>query len=162
MRRVRAMKVLIAYYSRYGHILKMARAAGEGVKSAGVEAVLRRIEESPEIEKDIPKHKYAKAAWDEHKDTPVCKLDDLEAADVVSIGTFTRYGIDHTGQTINRFYGRTVDERRLGRQTSRFFYLYRNNLWRTGDYPVDDDGAIWAPRYVDCGGALFHARQALL
>jgi multimeric flavodoxin WrbA len=51
------MKVLIGKYLRYGHILKMARAAGEGVKSAGVEAVLRRVEELPEIEKDIPKHK---------------------------------------------------------------------------------------------------------
>jgi multimeric flavodoxin WrbA len=51
------MKVLTAYYSRYNsHILKMARAVEEGVKSAGgVDSVLRRIEEFPEIEEGIDK-----------------------------------------------------------------------------------------------------------
>ena len=87
------MKVLITYYSRYGHILKMARAVEEGVKSAGgVEAVLRRIEEFADIEKDIGKDKYAKAAWDEQKDIPVCTLGDLEEADGLVLGSPTRYG----------------------------------------------------------------------
>lgn len=88
MRRVRAMKVLIAYYSRYGHILKMVRAVEEGVKTAeGVEAVLRRIEELPEIEKGLSKGKYAKATLDELRDTPIRKLDDLEQADCFVIGS---------------------------------------------------------------------------
>ncbi len=87
------MKIVIAYYSRYGHVLKMAQAVEEGAVSAGgVEVILRRIQEFPEIEKDINKDQYAKQAWDEQKDIPVCSLDDLAQADGLVIGSPTRFG----------------------------------------------------------------------
>jgi NAD(P)H dehydrogenase (quinone) len=42
------MKVLIVYYSTYGHIYKMAEAVADGVKTVdGAEAVLRRVPETP-------------------------------------------------------------------------------------------------------------------
>ena len=41
------MKVLIVYYSTYGHVHKMAEAIAEGVKQvAGAEAVMRRVPET--------------------------------------------------------------------------------------------------------------------
>ena len=87
------MNILIAYYSLYGHTLQLAQAAQRGASSvAGVEAILRRIAEFPENEKDIENNKYAKKVWDQQKDTPVCTLDDLKKADGLLLGTPTRYG----------------------------------------------------------------------
>jgi NAD(P)H dehydrogenase (quinone) len=87
------MKVLIAYYSMYGHVLQMAKAVKNGAASApGIETVLRRFRELPDIEKDIDNNKYAKPVWDQQKDIPICTLDDLREADGVIFGTPTRYG----------------------------------------------------------------------
>jgi multimeric flavodoxin WrbA len=38
-------KVLVLYYSAYGHIERMARAVAEGVREAGAEADIKRIPE---------------------------------------------------------------------------------------------------------------------
>lgn len=101
------MKILVAYYSRYGHTLRMARAVQEGVSSAGgIEAVLRRMQEFPDVEKDIGKDKFAKQAWDEQKDIPVCTLDDLAQADGLVLGSPTRYG-NMTAQ-VKRFIDSTA------------------------------------------------------
>jgi NAD(P)H dehydrogenase (quinone) len=88
------MKVLVVYYSLYGHIHKMARAVAEGVSSVpGVELVLRRVQEFEDIEREaIPKSSHAKALWEEHKDVPVCTPEDLKAADGIIFGTPTRFG----------------------------------------------------------------------
>ncbi|RJR32496.1 MAG: NAD(P)H:quinone oxidoreductase [Deltaproteobacteria bacterium] len=101
------MKVLVVYYSMYGHILQMAQAALEGVKeAAGVEPVLRRVREFEDIERDIPNHEHALAVWNRQKDIPVCTLDDLQAADGYLFGTPTRYG-NMTAQ-MKRLFDSTV------------------------------------------------------
>ena len=72
------MKILIAYYSMYGHTLQMAKAVEGGAASAnGTEAVLRRIAEFPDVEKEIENNKFAKQVWSQQKNVPVCTLDDL-------------------------------------------------------------------------------------
>ncbi len=87
------MKVLVVYYSRYGHVLQLAQSVVDGVKSvAGVEAVLRRVQEFEDIERDLAQHEHALAVWNRQQDTPVCTLDDLKEADGVIFGTPTRYG----------------------------------------------------------------------
>lgn len=87
------MKVLVVYYSRYGHVLALAKAVAQGVESvSNVELVLRRVKEFPEVEKAIADDKYANAVWEEQKDIPVCTLEDLEQADAVIFGSPTRYG----------------------------------------------------------------------
>lgn len=87
------MKVLVVYYSMYGHVLQLAHSVVDGVKSvAGVEAVLRRVQEFAEIEQDIPRHEHALAVWNRQKDIPACTLDDLKGADGIIFGTPTRYG----------------------------------------------------------------------
>ncbi len=87
------MKVLVVYYSRYGHVLALAKAVAEGVGSVpGVELVLRRVAEFPEVEKTIADDKYAKVVWEEQRDIPVCTLEDLSQADGVIFGSPTRYG----------------------------------------------------------------------
>ena len=87
------MKVLVVYYSLYGHVLQLAQAVVEGVKSvAGVEAVLRRVQEFDEVEQEMAQHPHALEVWNHQKDIPVCTLDDLKEADGIVFGTPTRYG----------------------------------------------------------------------
>ena len=101
------MKVLVVYYSMYGHVLQLAHSVVEGVKSvAGVEVVLRRVQEFAEIEQDIPRHEHALAVWNRQKDIPVCTLDDLKEADGIIFGTPTRYG-NMTAQ-MKRLFDSTV------------------------------------------------------
>ena len=87
------MNILIVYYSKYGHILQMAQAAAEGVGSVkGCEVVMRRAEEFEDEKKLIESDKFALPVWEKQKDTLVCTLDDLRAADGILFGTPTRYG----------------------------------------------------------------------
>lgn len=87
------MKVLVVYYSLYGHVLQLAQAVVEGAKPvAGVEVVLRRVQEFPEVEAGMSQHPHALAVWERQQDIPVCSLDDLKEADGIVFGTPTRYG----------------------------------------------------------------------
>jgi len=88
------MKILVVYYSLYGHVLQLARAVAAGVQEVpGVEVVLRRVEEFDSVYREkIQGHAHALKVWEEHKDTPVCTLEDLRAADGILFGSPTRYG----------------------------------------------------------------------
>lgn len=100
------MKVLILYYSMYGHLHKMAEAVAEGVRQvSGVEAVLRRVPETlpPEVLEKMGAVEAQKAL----AHVPVCTVEELAAADAVIFGTPTRFGnmcgqmrqfLDATGQ----------------------------------------------------------------
>jgi NAD(P)H dehydrogenase (quinone) len=85
------MKVLVVYYSMYGHIHRMAEAVAEGVKTVkGAEALLRRVPET------LPGEVLAKmGALDAQKKlahVPVAAVEELESADAVIFGTPTRFG----------------------------------------------------------------------
>jgi NAD(P)H dehydrogenase (quinone) len=87
------MKVLVVYYSLYGHVLQLAQSVLAGVESvAGVEPVLRRVQEFPEVERDMANHPHALAVWERQKVIPVCTPEDLKEADGIVFGTPTRYG----------------------------------------------------------------------
>ncbi len=85
------MKVLIVYYSTYGHVHKMAEAIAEGVKQvAGAEAVLRRVPET--LPDDVLAKMGALDAQQAISHVPVCTVDELASADAVIFGTPTRFG----------------------------------------------------------------------
>jgi len=87
------MKVLVVYYSMYGHTHRMALSVKEGIQSVkGVEAVLRRAEEFQDVHQEKKGDEYYAKALEAQKDVPVCSLDDLKDADGVIFGTPTRYG----------------------------------------------------------------------
>jgi NAD(P)H dehydrogenase (quinone) len=87
------MKILVAYYTMYGHTLKMARAVEEGARSVdGAEVVLRRFREFPEVDAIIDGNDFARQVRDEQKDIPVCTVEDLREADGLVLGSPTRYG----------------------------------------------------------------------
>ncbi|WP_018248892.1 NAD(P)H:quinone oxidoreductase [Orenia marismortui] len=85
------MKILVAFYSMYGHTYKMAQAVAEGVKEVeGAEVELKRIAET--MDQDFLKELGALELQDQFADIEECTLEDLEAADGIIFGTPTRFG----------------------------------------------------------------------
>ncbi len=85
------MKVLIVYYSMYGHIYKMAEAVAAGVREIpGCKVNIKRVPEtlSPEILGKMGALDAQKSM--EH--IPVVTVDDLTSADAIIFGTPTRFG----------------------------------------------------------------------
>jgi len=79
-------KVLILYYSSYGHIETMAEAIAEGVRESGAEAVIKRVPETAPIEVAQAAHfKLDQAA-------PGASIDELKDYDAIIVGTGTRFG----------------------------------------------------------------------
>ena len=85
------MKVLVPFYSLYGHIYTMAQAVAEGasqVKRAQVE--LRRIPET--LPDEVLEKMGAVEAQKAFANIPVCTVDELGQADAIIFGTPTRFG----------------------------------------------------------------------
>jgi NAD(P)H dehydrogenase (quinone) len=79
-------KTLILYYSSYGHIETMAEAIAEGVRSAGGEAVIKRVPETaPEDVARAAHFKLDQAA-------PIATIEELKDYDAIIVGTGTRFG----------------------------------------------------------------------
>jgi NAD(P)H dehydrogenase (quinone) len=87
------MKILIVYYSMYGHVYQLARAIEGGAKSVdGAEVMLRRVKEFAEVEQATASNEFAVKVRESQKDVPIVTLDDRRAADAVVFGSPTRYG----------------------------------------------------------------------
>ncbi|MEA5097848.1 MAG: NAD(P)H:quinone oxidoreductase [Burkholderiaceae bacterium] len=85
------MKVLIAYYSMYGHVYQLAEAVAAGVREvAGCEAVVKRVPET--LSDDILGKMGALEAQKRMVSIPVATVDDLAQADAIIFGTPTRFG----------------------------------------------------------------------
>ena len=79
-------KVLILYYSSWGHIEAMAYAAAEGVTSAGGHATVKRVAELAPAE--VVKNFHYKT----DQPAPIATPDELKDYDAIIIGTPTRFG----------------------------------------------------------------------
>ncbi len=85
------MKVLIVYYSMYGHIYRMAEAVKEGAGSVkGAETTLCRVPET--LPDEVLKNMGALETQKNLAHIPICKVDDLAAADAIIFGAPTRFG----------------------------------------------------------------------
>lgn len=90
------MKVLIVFYSMYGHIYNMAEAVAQGAREAGgVEVELRRVPET--LPQDVLEKMGAVEAQKAFAHVPVATVDELASADAIIFGTPTRFG-NMTGQ----------------------------------------------------------------
>ena len=79
-------KVLVLYYSSYGHIETMANAVADGARAAGAQVDIKRVPELvPETVARASHYKVDQAA-------PVATPDDLLGYDAIIVGTGTRYG----------------------------------------------------------------------
>ena len=79
-------KVLVLYYSSYGHIEQMAYAAAEGAKSAGAEVDVKRV---PEL---VPEDVAKKSGFKLDQKAPVATVDELPKYDAIIFGSGTRFG----------------------------------------------------------------------
>ncbi|PKN47859.1 MAG: NAD(P)H:quinone oxidoreductase [Deltaproteobacteria bacterium HGW-Deltaproteobacteria-17] len=87
---MKSPKILIVYYSMYGHMFEMVKQVKAGVEAAGGTVVLRRVAELvPEKFLD----EYARQAAEAQKDIEVADpRADLKDIDGVIVGTPTRFG----------------------------------------------------------------------
>jgi NAD(P)H dehydrogenase (quinone) len=100
------MKVLIVYYSMYGHVHRLAEAVAEGAREVtGAEIVLRRVPET--LPEEVLQKMGALGPQKRFANIPVCTVDELASADAIIFGTPTRFGnmcgqmrqfLDATGQ----------------------------------------------------------------
>ena len=79
-------KVLVLYYSSYGHIETMAEAVAEGVREAGAQAVIKRV---PEL---VPEEIARKSGFKLDQTAPIATVDELPDYDAIIIGVPTRFG----------------------------------------------------------------------
>jgi NAD(P)H dehydrogenase (quinone) len=79
-------KVLVLYYSTYGHIETMAQAMAEGARSAGASVDLKRVPETVPLE--IAKSAHFKV----EQAAPVATVAELESYDAIIVGCPTRFG----------------------------------------------------------------------
>lgn len=79
-------KVLVLYYSAYGHIETMAEAVAEGARSAGATADIKRV---PEL---VPLEIAQKSHFKLDQAAPIATIDDLANYDAIVVGTGTRFG----------------------------------------------------------------------
>lgn len=93
-------KVLVLYYSSYGHIETMAYAVAEGAREAGAEVVVKRV---PEL---VPEEAAKKSGFKLDQRAAIATTQELSGYDAIIFGTPTRYGnmasqmksfIDQTG-----------------------------------------------------------------
>jgi NAD(P)H dehydrogenase (quinone) len=79
-------KVLVLYYSAYGHIETMAQAIAEGARAGGAHVDIKRVPETvPEAVAKAAHFKLDQAA-------PIARIEDLADYDAVIVGTGTRFG----------------------------------------------------------------------
>jgi NAD(P)H dehydrogenase (quinone) len=79
-------KVLVLYYSSYGHIETMAGAVAEGARGAGAEVAVKRV---PEL---VPEEVARKSGFKLNQAAPVASVDELPQYDAIIFGTPTRFG----------------------------------------------------------------------
>ena len=100
------MKVLVLYYSTYGHVHKMAEAVAEGSREVeGAEVLIKRVPET--LPKEVIEKMGAGEAQQAMSHVPVCTVEEMATMDAIIFGTPTRFGnmcgqmrqfLDATGQ----------------------------------------------------------------
>jgi NAD(P)H dehydrogenase (quinone) len=79
-------KVLVLYYSSYGHIETMAHAIAEGARATGAEVDVKRVPET------VPLEVAQGAHFKLDQSAPIATVAELEHYDAIVIGTGTRFG----------------------------------------------------------------------
>jgi NAD(P)H dehydrogenase (quinone) len=80
-------KILVLYYSMYGHIETMAKAVAEGARSLeGTEVIIKRV---PDL---VPEEVARKAGAKLDQEAPIATVDELPDYDAIIFGTPTRFG----------------------------------------------------------------------
>ena len=131
-------KVLVLYYSSYGHIEAMAKAVAEGAEIAGATADIKRVPET------APQEVVEAAGFKTDHAYPVCDPTELPNYDAIIIGVPTRFG--NMASQMQSFWDRT------------------GSLWATGAL-IGKVGGAFASSATQHGGneaTLLSAHKTLL
>ena len=79
-------RVLVLYYSSYGHVEQMAEAVAEGARETGAEVTIKRV---PEL---VPDDVARSSGLKVDQKAPIATIDELPDYDAIIIGVPTRYG----------------------------------------------------------------------
>jgi NAD(P)H dehydrogenase (quinone) len=79
-------RILVLYYSAYGHIETMAHAVAEGAREAGADVDVRRVPEL--VAEDVARRAHFKL----DQSAPLARVDELASYDAIIVGTGTRFG----------------------------------------------------------------------
>ncbi|MBB3808685.1 NAD(P)H:quinone oxidoreductase [Pseudochelatococcus contaminans] len=79
-------KVLVLYYSTYGHVEQLAYAVAEGAAAEGAEAVVKRVPET------VPEEIARKAHFKLDQKAPIATVEELPEYDAIIFGSPTRFG----------------------------------------------------------------------
>ena len=79
-------KVLILYYSTYGHIEALAHAMADGARAEGAEVTVKRVPET------VPNEVARQSGFKVDQAAEVATVAELPGYDAIAIGTPTRYG----------------------------------------------------------------------
>jgi len=79
-------KVLVLYYSSFGHMEQMAKAAAEGARAAGADVTIKRV---PEL---VPEAVAKASHYKLDQEAEVASPAELENYDAIIVGSATRYG----------------------------------------------------------------------
>jgi NAD(P)H dehydrogenase (quinone) len=79
-------KVLVLYYSSYGHIEALAGAIAEGARETGAQVDIKRVPET--VPEEVAKGSYFKL----DQAAPIATVDQLEGYDAIVVGAPTRFG----------------------------------------------------------------------
>ncbi|MGW9230970.1 NAD(P)H:quinone oxidoreductase type IV [Pseudorhizobium sp. NPDC055634] len=79
-------KVLVLYYSAYGHVETMARAVAEGARGAGAEVTVKRV---PEL---VPEEIARASHYKLDQEAPIATVAELADYDAIIVGAGTRFG----------------------------------------------------------------------
>lgn len=79
-------KILVLYYSAYGHIETMAHAVAEGARATGAQVDVKRVPET------VPEDIARKAHFKLDQPAPIAQISDLAEYDAIIVGTGTRFG----------------------------------------------------------------------
>jgi NAD(P)H dehydrogenase (quinone) len=89
-------KVLVLYYSSYGHIEKMAYAAADGIGDAGATATVKRV---PEL---VPEDVARKSGMKMDQKAPIATVKELPDYDAIIVAVPTRFG--HMASQMSNFW----------------------------------------------------------
>jgi NAD(P)H dehydrogenase (quinone) len=79
-------RILVLYYSSYGHVEALAEAMAEGARSAGATVDLKRVPET------VPEELARRSGFKLDQAAPLATIAELEAYDGIIVGTGTRFG----------------------------------------------------------------------
>jgi NAD(P)H dehydrogenase (quinone) len=79
-------KVLVLYYSSYGHVETLAGAIAEGARTAGADVTVKRV---PEL---VPEEVAKRSGMKVEQAAPIATVDELAHYDAIVFGTPTRFG----------------------------------------------------------------------